>query len=496
MIPLGELDEALPLLEAAEDVLLPQVELPSKIICFGLLAAAYLARGEFLARALSLARRTTATIRENMLAAYAIVTGYAGAAEVYLAHLHARRREGASPARVREASREVARALRDLRILAFAIPIESAPTTCASPGAGTWKRAAPIGRGAPGSRPSPRPSASACPTTPRWPTAISPLSPDPGANMNPYVELDGGIVPRPPYLQKNTSLTAWFLRSDKSAQQALLDRAFNHPSGGAVDYRALTGHAILSFAGIQSISSLDPVDSGKGHSDEVDIVFWIPAGAYRDGVFDHLVFFCPYIWVTNAYAMATGREVYGYPKALGWAELPASPDDPGPLWLEGQVMPTLAPDSALTRARIFTISRSSGPPPARTAFGPGEVAGAVAGLLDAVVGIGVEFERSLLAPLLGELLGFHLPMVFLKQFRAASSPTLASYQGIVEASATVTEFRAGGLLPSGWTFDLQQYDSLKVGDTLGLGARQTVDLGFWTDYSFSMDLGHEVWRAP
>ena len=70
--------------------------------------------------------------------------------------------------------------------------------------------------------------------------------------MNPpqarYVDLDGGSVFRPPFLQKDTFLTAWLVPSDKAAQQRVLDRTFNEPSGGAVDYRALTSHVLFSFA--------------------------------------------------------------------------------------------------------------------------------------------------------------------------------------------------------------------------------------------------------
>src|SRR5262249_14304829 len=166
-----------------------------------------------------------------------------------------------------------------------------------------------------------------------------------------------------------------------------LDQALNGPAGGAVDYRAITGHAVLSFADIRSISSLDPADVHLGHSDEVDVVFWIPAAAYVEGILDHLVFFCPYIWVTNPYAMATGREVYGYPKSLGWAQLPHDANDPGPLWAETMVIPQYTPGTTLQRRRIFTLSRAAGP--AGRAFGPGETRAAVTHLLDALVGIGV-----------------------------------------------------------------------------------------------------------
>jgi hypothetical protein len=313
-------------------------------------------------------------------------------------------------------------------------------------------------------------------------------------NLPAYVDLDGGIVIRPPYQQTRTSLSAWLIASDKAAQQRLLDAAFNRPSGGAVDYRALTSHAILSFADIGKLASLDARDSQHGHTEEIDTVVWLAVGAYEGGVLDRVLFYCPYIWVTNSYAMVAGRDVYGFPKALGWAKPPASPDDPGPLWAETLVLPHYAPSTDLSRQRIFTLSR---PPGAGggLSFGPGDGLLAVTTLIGKLVALGVEIEGALLAQLFGDLFAVKVPLVFLKQFRDAATSDRACYQSIVEANATVTSLRGMGLLPPGWTLDLRQYDSLRLIDTLGLGSAQTLDLGFWVDFDFSLDLGREVWRA-
>lgn len=112
MIPLGEVDAAIPLLEEARAALATQEELPSKIITLGLLASAYLRRGD-LDRATRAADEASARIRENRLIAYAIVTGYAGVAEVYEARWE-------KTGQGRPAS---ARAVRDLRVLALALPV-------------------------------------------------------------------------------------------------------------------------------------------------------------------------------------------------------------------------------------------------------------------------------------------------------------------------------------------------------------------------------------
>ena len=201
--------------------------------------------------------------------------------------------------------------------------------------------------------------------------------------------------------------------------------------------------------------------------------------------------------MTNAYTMVTGREVYGYPKSFGWAQVATSPTDPGPFWADGLVLPAFSPTSEVTRERLLTIGRAAAGTPGAT-FGAGQGLAAARAILDAIRQMpglpGIDW--NLVVTLLTDLFGKHLPTVFLKQFRDAADPTAACYQSIVEANATVTDFRSGGLLPSGWTLQMQQYAGAPFLDDLALSAGPTtVDIGFWVDYNFSMDLGTEVWRA-
>lgn len=314
-----------------------------------------------------------------------------------------------------------------------------------------------------------------------------------------YVELDGGMVFRPPYLQDKTFLTAWLLRSDKRAQQALLDRAFNHPSGGAVDYRPIFSSLIFSFANIERISSLDPKDRGYGYTTEVDTCFWMLTGAYKHGALDHIAWFVPYIWVDSSLALVAGRDVYGYPKQIGWSKLPSSPSDRGPIWTDGLVIPRYDASAAVRRERIVTLERT-GPDPLipPLAWGAGGMISAVRELFERMAELDdVRFDLALLQHLLEGFFGGHVPMVFLKQYRDACSGDKAAYQAIVEANATVTDFEGAGLLPAGFAMTIHQYDSHRVADTLGLPEGPfAVDHGFWTRFSFSMDLGKEIWRAP
>jgi hypothetical protein len=319
-----------------------------------------------------------------------------------------------------------------------------------------------------------------------------------------YVERDGETVYRPPYEQRDTFLTGWLVPSDKNSLQKILDQAFNLPSGGAVDYRPLSSAVLLSIANIRQIHSLDPRDSQRGWIPEVDVCVWILTGAFKRvngrSELDHIAWYVPYIWVDNPYAVTTGRETVGYPKAIGWMQTPRDHHDPGPLWLDAFVLSPYSPQTELTRERILTLTRKpyDGPPLLEWAEdGADDVKDAFMAIAKLFYKFGdIHCDWDFFLNTFHNLLGGHMPLVFLKQFRDAATSDRACYQAIIEANATVKRFRRGGLLPGDWQLDLNQFDSLKIRDHLNVPASSVIDHGFWLDFTFSMDLGKEVWRAP
>jgi hypothetical protein len=316
-----------------------------------------------------------------------------------------------------------------------------------------------------------------------------------------YVSRDNEIVYAPPYEQADTFLTAWSLPCPKAKQQAILDTQLNRCSGGQpFEYRPLLSQALLVLANIGKVSSLDGPASRMGWIPEVDICVWLLCGAFKmvDGKreLDHVVWYIPYIWVTTADTMATGREVFGYPKAIGWAQLPENPEDPGPLWADGLVLPTYSPESEVVQRRLFSLQRDpSAPSETPTKFGADQKREAFEAIAKKLFEVGEPAcDWNLFISSFEDLLGAHLPMVFLKQFRSVSEPNAACYQAIIEANATINAFSGAGFLPGGWDLQLYSYASVDMPAQLGLEAKQRVDLGFYLYFSFSMDLGKEVWR--
>jgi hypothetical protein len=318
-----------------------------------------------------------------------------------------------------------------------------------------------------------------------------------------YINRDNEIIYPPPYEQADTFLTAWVVPSPKDKQQAVLDAHLNACSGGSpYEYRALLSQTLLVLANIQRVTSLDPSSRDLGFIPEVDICTWILCGAFKrvNGKLelDHLAWYVPYIWVTTADTMATGREVFGYPKAIGWAQLPQSPEDPGPLWADGLVLPTFGPESEVVQRRLFDLARDPGGSVAEAprTFGAGQKREAFEALATKLHEAGeADCDLRFFLTTFQELLGGHLPMVFLKQFRDVTNPKGACYQAIVEANATINGFSGAGFLPGGWELQTYSYASVDIPAHLGWELKQRVDLGFYVYFSFSMDLGQEVWRA-
>ena len=65
------------------------------------------------------------------------------------------------------------------------------------------------------------------------------------------------------------------LEGDRATQQReVCDLLLNHPSGGALTYRAISNKVMLAALYVDTMRSLDPVDGRKGVIREWDLGFW------------------------------------------------------------------------------------------------------------------------------------------------------------------------------------------------------------------------------
>ena len=144
--------------------------------------------------------------------------------------------------------------------------------------------------------------------------------------------------------------------------------------------------------------------------------------------------------------MATGREIYGFPKEMGWFLEPQIPEFIGDLAVDVTGYQTNSPTKQSIRSRLYTVQRDTGNAPA--AFNPLASARAVfdeiekamtllhRGSLEDEFIVGFDIFKNM----------FSIPALGLKQIRDIQTPSNAVFQSVVEAPLGITKFRDARLL--------------------------------------------------
>jgi hypothetical protein len=357
-------------------------------------------------------------------------------------------------------------------------------------------------------------------------------------NLPGYVDRGGRQVWRPPYTASIAKLFGFVLDADAPAIDSLLNRDFNEPAGGAVDYRCAHASVVVIFAAIDKLASGDLRDEQRGYLSELEVSVWCLAADLTAG--SRLVWYLPYVFVDAGQAVASGREVYGYPKQIGLFEddYPDKLDNGGTttVWAPA-IDPYGKNEKAIPRAVLSADHKPVGGPPAAGGF-PDLVDLFTAGLsirrdlpfgpaprpTGAITPVGAPLPRRatvsrvpawagrrVLDTLLGrggiesadDLIAEMIEsptLVFLKQFRDVSCPTKACYQAIVEAPLAVhiSTARYTQLDRQAFTVTVEDWASHPIASELGLLPRSPLvpELAFQAEFDFDIELGLEVWRAP
>ena len=356
-------------------------------------------------------------------------------------------------------------------------------------------------------------------------------------NLPDYVDRGGRQVWRPSYMASRAKLFGFVLEADAVAIDSLLHRDFNEPAVGGVDYRCAHSSVIVIFAAIEKLASGDPRDEQRGYLSELEVSVWCLAADVTAG--SRLVWYLPYVFVDAGQAVASGREVYGYPKQMGIfeADYPDKLENGGTTTVSAPAIDPYGKEKkAIPRAMLSAKHQPAGGPQGAGGFsdlldlftsrlsirnlpyGPApRPSGAItpvgarpprratvssvpawAGrrVLDTLLGRGgIESAEGLI----GEMIQSPT-LVFLKQFRDVSCPTKACYQAIVEAPLAVHLSTASyeALDQQAFTITVEEWDSHPIASELGLMPRSPLvpELAFRAEFDFDIQLGLEVWRAP
>lgn len=294
-----------------------------------------------------------------------------------------------------------------------------------------------------------------------------PVEPPKRRELPRYIVRDGELLAVPP-IALDIAVHSFVLRADLEKLTALLDKHLNH--GGETVYRPLAPLAILYCSRVDNYPIPDPY----GWVPELDFGIWIPALACtrKGGALEpqRLVTFTPYIWVSSDVALTNGRSFYGFTKDLGFMQLPRDDADPAPFTLEAEVVPRFGPKSSSERRPLLSIARAEGSGALRPLGRAGmDLFGVLSeAALQSVRGgtsiaDAMELARSMIRGPAGGM-----RMVFLKQFPDAADPRRACYQAVVEADIQITTPVEGGLVGGAWEACIEQYDTHRIVDTLGL----------------------------
>jgi hypothetical protein len=311
--------------------------------------------------------------------------------------------------------------------------------------------------------------------------------------LPPLILLPGRQTGLPPSMQQGCTMHTFLVDGDLTKIQAALDAAFATASNGAVRYMALSSKLCLSVAEIDKIYSLDPHDERRGWLSETDVTVWVLAN--REGTAD--VRWIPlWLFVDTGAAMATGREVYGFPKQIGQFEFSPKTAPARRFLTRALVLTVFSPQTQAEELPVIDIEPGPAPEgdaPATTFASLEELAQHAA---DRLRDAAVPPEAGLLEQARRDLIAGGGTMVFLKQFPDVAQAGRACYQAIIEAPATMSVFRTAWITPQPYRVRFWSYDSHPFFHQLGISPEpQDVGHGMGVELDFPVGLGTEIWKA-
>ncbi|MEM7096384.1 MAG: acetoacetate decarboxylase family protein [Actinomycetota bacterium] len=316
------------------------------------------------------------------------------------------------------------------------------------------------------------------------------------AGPPPYVEF-GGLDTFPgPYQCKDTELWSFMVKADENRLQQLIDRVFNEPAAGDMRFAPLGPYVMMSLGDIHHVIPETPPFNTMGSVDETQVAFWVPTVQVteHDGELraSRFFMFTSYIWVNNAMSMATGREVYGWPKSMAEITLP---DDSSKDFAMKCYGLDFGPNNMPAFMPLLEMTPS----------GSGSEAAGIRGstLLDMVkalyttyetaTGNHIEMTWDIGADLLNDVVTTAVPELYLKQIRDIESGLGAAYQAICASRAVTEKLEFEGMTEA-YNLTLHHIDSHPVGHDLGI-EDQELQVGFKVSMEFLQDVGEILWTA-
>jgi hypothetical protein len=298
----------------------------------------------------------------------------------------------------------------------------------------------------------------------------------------------GAACLEPPGVFTDATCFLFGVRASAAAMQHLADTLLAPVASGTVRYEPLADFALVTFLDeAQCTSGKEPIGWLPGR----ECAIWVPLlekTVKKPILGDRLVLWAPYIFIDYAIGMATGREIWGWPKVIAKITLPRDvPNQPPNFECTTTLFRTLTPQTRGECSPLFTVTGTSLLAPATPDWPTGR--DAVLRLLSHLLGETAELAISLLntEPV--------VPAIVLKQFADSETPTQACYQAIVNSPCRFTRFDGAGPLFDKFTLTINTFASHAiVADIFGgsPGINNTlvpVEAAAWAKFDFQAPAG-------
>ena len=305
---------------------------------------------------------------------------------------------------------------------------------------------------------------------------------------------------KPPYHFKNLTIRSFPLRADPIRLQQVVDR-LNIAPPEICEVRAISNLVFMQLAQYPYLES-DPDPEGWFTENELGFAIPVAVGKRVAGVFvpSHVAYYFAMFFVDNDFAIATGREVFGYPKVASELKFGA-PGDPQLLEVETLALPRLGSSERARRVKLVQVLETRRLTGLRALLS--EVSGLISELGDLTFGpAGLVDQASpgLFKELIQTFGRSEIGIVSLKQFRDAAEPDKACYQAVVLSAFKITAWHRRGLLSGEYGARIAREASMPIVDAFGLqvGADGLVATlqPFAMEFDCTLTVGTNLYVAP
>lgn len=302
-----------------------------------------------------------------------------------------------------------------------------------------------------------------------------------------------------PVNEKGSMMMSFVFKTDIQHLQSVCDNWLNLPTNNELYYQPLVPVVMVTFANNKACWPATPPYDNWGTIPYQEVIFSLFVVRVKKmgdlWIAEHVTALVPYLFVDDAIVMASGRELYGMPKAFGSIQLPDSP-------LAANKSFTLSTVSAAVFGR--GVSFSNLPIASITQTGNNDIPAtqewtdietAAKAMKNLIFGDGhIELPGLGLIVEAAELfLEKSLPFTSLRQLRSISSADEAIYKSVVEFNAKMLNLNGGGLLNGTFQLNLPQNDLFPIASDLGLVDKQIAEASFWIDWDFIFETGTDIW---